>query len=389
MNPQAFVQVEKDGKGWLWGIKEGVPIERERRKKTPPPQPPPSQPRYPQQPYPFNGYPTGTNRGSASSYPSRFFPPSLSQSTEAKSQSYSSPYATDKLSESGQGQGSTTSTQPRSSYMPPSYSRPPSYAAPQSSTATPVSQNAPQQLQLTKLSGNRGYRPSTDVVETFRKVFVDSYQRKAQGMTTADALAMVNRAIKRVLQPETMEGVQGGPDEMTVALAFENCIAKAVGPPRYVAPVAPGTTGAKARQDSPSAVVNIASSAAITAAASAAPPARSTTPTEPAPAASAQAQTGAPPPHRPAEATLINLLAGAKAGPLPADVANVNGIAKMLAHPRLNGEAAADAAAAAAPPAKPDVEPLTPPAPAGTPLPGAKRAASGAEGGGGKRAKVR
>jgi len=383
------VQVEKDGKGWLWGIKEGVPIERERRKKTPPPQPPPSQPRYPQQPYPFNGYPTGTNRGTVSSYPSRFFPPSLSQSTEAKSQSYSSPYATDKLPESGQGQGSSTSTNPRS-YIPPPFPRPPPYAAPQSSTATPVSQNAPQQLQLTKLSGNRGYRPSTDVVETFRKVFVDSYQRKSQGMTTADALAMVNRAIKRVLQPETMEGEQGGPDEMTVALAFENCIAKAGGPPRYVAPVAPGATGAKARQDSPSAVANIASSAAITAAARAAPPARSTTPTEPAPAPPTQAQAGAPPPQRPAEANLVNLLTGATKASPAADVANVNGIAKMLAHPRLNGESAADGAAAAAtPPAKPDVEPLTPPAPAVTPLPGAKRAAPGAEGGGGKRAKVR
>src|SRR5262249_28961611 len=63
---KAFVQVEKDGKGWLWGIKEGVPIERERRKKTPPPQPPPSQHpppnRFPQQPYPFNGYPSASNR---------------------------------------------------------------------------------------------------------------------------------------------------------------------------------------------------------------------------------------------------------------------------------------------------------------------------------------
>ena len=202
-------------------------------------------------------------------------------------------------------------------------------------------------------------------------------------MTPADALAMVNRAIKRVLQPETMEGVQGGPDEMTVALAFENCIAKAVGPPRFAAPVASGAAGAKARQDSPSAVVNIASSAAITAAASAAPPARSTTPTEPAPSTA----------QRPAEAKLVNMLTGTKkatpstpaAAPQSMDVANVNGIAKLLDQPHLNGEPGdtdadtdVDADASGPPPAKPDVEPLTPPAPSITPQPGTKRGAPGA-----------
>lgn len=215
-------------------------------------------------------------------------------------------------------------------------------------------------------------------------------------MTPADALAMVNRAIKRVLHPETMESAQSDPDEMTVALAFESCIAKAVGPPRYVAPVGTGVSstgvaaaeGGKARQDSPSVAVNIASTAAITAAASAAPGVRSTTPTGPAPAPSAkQNQTGAQPqPQRPAEANLLDLLTGARHSPALAsahpappasatstahiDAANVTGIAKMLEQPHLNGDSSKGGA-----PAKPDVEPLTPPAPSAAPQAGMKRAA--------------
>jgi hypothetical protein len=414
---KAFVQVEKDGKGWLWGIKEGVPIERERRKKTPPPQqpstqhPPPN--RFPQQPYPFNGYPSASNRapqhGTTPSYtyqPSRFFPPSLSQSTEAKSQSYSSPYASDKPAEGTNASTTASSGLTRSSYAPPSYTKPPSYAPPlptsTASTTPPLPQNtsSSQSQQLTKLSGSRTYRPSADVVETFRKVFVDSYQRKALGMTPSDALEMVNRAIKRVLEPDSVTSMQGSADEMTVALAFENCIAKSQGPPRHIAPtgvtMGTGSTGQGqgGGRESPTLATSIATSAAITAAEKTVPQnqgqgVRSTTPTEPAPAeqqddTNAQSQ---PQPQRPAEANLLNLLTSTPTTSSPRtvaqvvsddrtptpgslDSAKVNGIARILEHAsRLNGMGIT--------PMRPDIEPLTPPAPSLTPQPqiGAKRGA--------------
>ena len=37
----AFQKIQRDGKGWLWGIVEGVSIEKERRKRASPPLPPP------------------------------------------------------------------------------------------------------------------------------------------------------------------------------------------------------------------------------------------------------------------------------------------------------------------------------------------------------------
>jgi hypothetical protein len=312
--------------------------------------------------------------------PPRYFPPSNTQSTEAKSQSYSSPYATDKPAEGGQP-NTLAANQPRPSFVPPSYSRPPSYAPPQTSSTNPsLLQNAQQGPQLTKLTGYRNYRPSPEVVATFRNVFVKSYETKTK---TGDALSMVNRAIQRVLHPETMEGVISGPEEMQVALAFENCIAKSLGPPRFTAPVGLD------RQESPNAAVSVASTAAITAAASAgAGPERSTTPTQPAPAAATARSQASVQPQRPAEANLLNLLTGARPSPSvaspqptlttvdnessasPVDVAKVNGIAKMLEQPQLNG-----AGATTASPGKPDVEPLTPPAPSLTPQPGTKRAA--------------
>jgi hypothetical protein len=224
-------------------------------------------------------------------------------------------------------------------------------------------------------------------------------------MTPSDALEMVNRAIKRVLEPDSMTGIQGSADEMTVALAFENCIAKSQGPPRHVAPTGVMMETGSAGQgqgggrESPTLATSIATSAAITAAEKTVPQnqgkgVRSTTPTEPAPTqqqdhATAQPQ---PRPQRPAEANLLNLLTGTTPATGPSslsplttaqpvsddrtptpgslDSAKVNGIARILEHAsRLNGMGTA--------PMRPDIEPLTPPAPSLTPQPqmGIKRGA--------------
>jgi len=56
----AFKKVERDGKGWMWAIVEGVSIEKEKKRRpTPPPQLPPGQlhPLYPQ--HMAQGYPYG------------------------------------------------------------------------------------------------------------------------------------------------------------------------------------------------------------------------------------------------------------------------------------------------------------------------------------------
>lgn len=56
----AFKKIERDGKGWMWGLVPEVSIEKEKKRRaTPPPQPQQQYyqhpPPYPQQPYPFPG----------------------------------------------------------------------------------------------------------------------------------------------------------------------------------------------------------------------------------------------------------------------------------------------------------------------------------------------
>ncbi|TID20589.1 forkhead domain-containing protein [Venturia nashicola] len=128
---EAFRKVEKEGKGWLWGIKDGVPIERERKKKTPPPQAPPNgynqayPPSYPQYQYPQHATPHGAPpsgappnfpqgpppQGYANQRPPNAAkpPPSLIQANNAprapQPQSYSSPYAKDNNTPGGPSHG--------------------------------------------------------------------------------------------------------------------------------------------------------------------------------------------------------------------------------------------------------------------------------------------
>ena len=68
----AFRKIEREGKGWMWGLVPGVSIERERKRKATPP-PVPQQPYYPpgppsmQYPYPYPGMPPANGR--VPSYP--------------------------------------------------------------------------------------------------------------------------------------------------------------------------------------------------------------------------------------------------------------------------------------------------------------------------------
>lgn len=58
----AFCKIERDGKGWMWGLVPGVSIEREKKRRATPP-PVSQQPYYPpgppsmQRPYPYSGMP--------------------------------------------------------------------------------------------------------------------------------------------------------------------------------------------------------------------------------------------------------------------------------------------------------------------------------------------
>ncbi|KAL8775098.1 MAG: hypothetical protein Q9209_000577 [Squamulea sp. 1 TL-2023] len=109
----AFGKIERDGKGWLWGIVPGVSIEKERKRRiTPPPMPaqgyyPTPQMMQPSYPYPvpyppYATYP-GMSMGQRPPYPppphyapqptASSLPPALANAVNTSS-TYQSPYAT-------------------------------------------------------------------------------------------------------------------------------------------------------------------------------------------------------------------------------------------------------------------------------------------------------
>lgn len=150
---EAFEKIEREGKGWMWGLKAGVSIEKEKKRRTTPPQshpqyyPPPHMmqhpfPYYPGMPPPPNGYmlypqygpPPGVHPGMRPppSYPSGPFPPPhrapgqplpIINAAADTSSSYQSPYA------------------PSQKPNPP----PPASEAPISNGASPKERSQPQQ----------------------------------------------------------------------------------------------------------------------------------------------------------------------------------------------------------------------------------------------------
>jgi hypothetical protein len=366
---QAFAKVEKEGKGWLWGIKEGVPIERERKKKTPPPQVPPNQAQtyYPhgQHPYPpYQGYPPHSGapgyHGAPAYGPPRhhppaasLIPPSLAQplkpppslaqpsngANSQQTQTYSSPYAKDA---SKPGESSTSQPQPprQSPYQtyPPSGSHPPTShpgnsshsASPYQTHPQPYRSNAhasgqPSNSTTPPVPPGQSYssgappsrprynRPSEDVIETFKRVFIQSMQsRKDQSIGAGKAEEIVSKAIRRVLEPDYMANVPPEPQEEAVTKAFEKIVIQSQSPPRQSMPGQQATT-----VPTPAIASSAAATAAMTAAATAGvsngqPSSSGSRPVGPPPVPQQQAPTAPmhqqPQPQRPAESVLMNML---------------------------------------------------------------------------------
>ncbi|KAL3424485.1 Forkhead box protein K2 [Phlyctema vagabunda] len=171
----AFKKVERDGKGWMWAIVDGVSIEKEKKRRSPPPPPPhhypqqifsgppppgympygpgmmgppgyqmapmpqyqPGQPppHYMQGPPQMNGYPQPPP-GHMHAPPPGFIAPIPAQLTPgtAGGGTYSSPYApkpTTAMSPPSTDSQPQSSHPPQSLHPPQSYPQPPSQAQPQ------------------------------------------------------------------------------------------------------------------------------------------------------------------------------------------------------------------------------------------------------------------
>jgi hypothetical protein len=267
-------------------------------------------------------------------------------------------------------------------------------------------------------------RPSEDVIETFKRVFIQSMQsRKDQSIGAGKAEEIVSKAIRRVLEPDFMANIPPEPQEEAVTKAFEKIVVQSQGPPRQTMPGQQSST-----VPTPAIASSAAATAAMTAAASAGASNGQTNAlgTKPSGDAAQPEQTQAqtlskttspqqqnaptapmhqqPQPQRPAESVLMNMLmagpgqpqsgspavppqttalnqssvtksaspvtaviASTSTVPVPADpkaqvdLAKVNGVLKDL--PQIQAARANGTST----PTRPAVEPLTPPVP-GSPM---------------------
>jgi hypothetical protein len=238
-----FVKLEKDGKGFFWGIKDGVSIERVRKKRSP---------------QPSHIYPA-TNPYSVPAQGFGSNAPGFGQSL----QSYSSPYSTATPRPAGAattglgiGQASGYSSQP-------------------------VTATAGSSQLAAGGSGAPGIqRPSQDVIDTFVSVFKRSFHEKNTEFDLVMVERMVNNAVKRVLEPQTMVNVPLLGLEQGVVDAFRGCIERSQPPGRSFSLLSPrtGLTGTSAQ---PLIAPPSSATAASAGAAAGAAAARSTTPPSP------------------------------------------------------------------------------------------------------------
>lgn len=235
-------------------------------------------------------------------------------------------------------------------------------------------------------------RPSNDVIETFKRVFIKSMHRTDRDVDANRAEQIVNAAIRRVLEPHAMEGVAPHPEEDDVAKAFWGVVNQPSGP-----------RGQQQQSQRPpvTATTNVVATAAMSAAATAGAQGRplevvkvemgggnSKSPSQPPPAfpvvttptpstsittAPPTTMTKSPQVQRPAEANLIGMLMGSGSGSStsPAPPPSSTNPAVKTQAAQINGRANGTST-----PSRPDVEPLTPPAISTSPKMGTKRAAS-------------
>ncbi|KAE9969792.1 hypothetical protein BLS_005219 [Venturia inaequalis] len=276
---EAFRKVEKEGKGWLWGIKDGVPIERERKKKTPPPQAPPNgynqaypppypQYQYPQHAAPHNAPPPGAPPNFQQGPPPQGYanqrpppghmgppnlqhqqvaakpPPSLIQAPSAPGapQSYSSPRHDLVHTKRMLLKDTLPDTLPKDTLLK-DLTLHPRLINPVTALTNPIRMACRQRLLFlqdkptirTTQAPRPARMPSQDVIDTFRKVFIATIATK-EGMGSEKATIVVNNAIKRVLEPEAMKSTPAFPEEDMVTTHFSDIVRQTQGPPRQATP---------------------------------------------------------------------------------------------------------------------------------------------------------
>ncbi|KAI9805773.1 MAG: hypothetical protein M1833_005266 [Piccolia ochrophora] len=200
----AFRKVERDGKGWMWGIVPGISIEKEKKRRpSPPPMPPQSQHRLAGGPPHFNVSAAPMRMGApiGSMGPPSTLQPYQQPPTVSGPPSYQSPYATPSTSGPQNGQ---THIQPQQQQPPPHHIPSPTTRFPDPSPPTTLhspAQPPQQQPPTTRPAPSHQSRPSTPAlsqdiikaVQSFKTALIKSMP------ATKHSEAVVQSAVNRVL----------------------------------------------------------------------------------------------------------------------------------------------------------------------------------------------
>ena len=240
----AFKKIERDGKGWMWGLVPDVPIEKDKKRRTTPPSMTPQQYYTPnhmmQQHYPYPGMP-GPNNGVLPPLPYGMHPgippgrlpyppprpglhlPLVNAQNES---TYRSPYqstpppTTTVLNPQGEqraptnginGHHPTSSSQPQPPYTP-------THLQPQAGYENSPSKypsSTPTIQVLTKHTHD-----TNQAISKFKAALIDTMDDKVRGEL------LVASAINRVLNPQAESSVPGGPsiEESTIMARFRRML---------------------------------------------------------------------------------------------------------------------------------------------------------------------
>ncbi|CAF9915119.1 MAG: hypothetical protein HETSPECPRED_002305 [Heterodermia speciosa] len=259
---EAFEKIEREGKGWMWGLKPGVSIEKEKKRRATPP-PPQSHPYYPpahmmQHQYGYYpGVPVPPPNGQApyhphygpppngipqyAGYPQGYYPPPprpnglplpLLNAASENTSNYQSPYdsaATTEPPQPNNQRPATPPQQPNSSshHLP---EQPDVLSATPNHQLDPTQPNQSRHPPLSSSETPANMTPeSRQAVDRFKSVLMSSMPDKAFGeLLITSAISRVFGSQQHSSLPGRGAGIAEDPQEVMVMQALKNMIPSVV-----------------------------------------------------------------------------------------------------------------------------------------------------------------
>ncbi|KAL8793638.1 MAG: hypothetical protein Q9195_003790 [Heterodermia aff. obscurata] len=260
---EAFEKIEREGKGWMWGLKPGVSIEKEKKRRPTPPPPPQSHPYYPpphmmqhqygyypgmpapppngQMPYHPHYGPPPNGMPQYPGYPQSYYPPPprpnglplpLLNAAFENTSNYQSPYDSAATTEPPQANNQhppPTPQQPNSSSHQ-LQEQPDVPSAISNQQLDPTQPNQPRHPPLSAFQTPINMTPeSRQAVDRFKAVLMSSMPDKAFGeLLITSAISRVFGSQQYSSLPGRGAGIAEDPQEGMVMQALKNMIPSVV-----------------------------------------------------------------------------------------------------------------------------------------------------------------